>query len=344
MAYKDNKPIQRVEGEVTISGGSPTTIADGADVTQGAIADAAVVTDASGTLGGKLRGLVKWAYERMPASLGQQSIADSLSVVIASGQMISENVILEIRKGNVPGHSIISGMGEYESGTTTAGGEDVTRWAAFAPDGPARLPTPNAAGEQMTVVSDDDADNGATATGVLTVRIHYIDAAGSEQQEDLTLDGTTPVNTVATDIRFVNDFHALTVGANGVAEGNLAVYMQGGSIPNNLYSMIAAGGNMSLVPHKMVPLGKTLYLMGWHAEEAQAKRAAFRIRSTDHNGVLFPGVFLFKDAAYMNQSSSGERILHATPVPALSIVKVSHWDGSVGSDGSCGWWGILVDD
>lgn len=40
-------------------GGGPATIADGADVTQGAIADAAVVSDAPGTISAKLRGLVK---------------------------------------------------------------------------------------------------------------------------------------------------------------------------------------------------------------------------------------------------------------------------------------------
>lgn len=40
-------------------GGGPVTVADGADVTQGITTDAAVVTDANGTLSGKLRGLVK---------------------------------------------------------------------------------------------------------------------------------------------------------------------------------------------------------------------------------------------------------------------------------------------
>lgn len=39
-------------------GGGAATIADGADVTQGAISDAAVTTNATGTISGKLRGLV----------------------------------------------------------------------------------------------------------------------------------------------------------------------------------------------------------------------------------------------------------------------------------------------
>ena len=59
---------------------------NGGDVTQGAVADAAVITDANGTLSGKLRGLVKWAFERMPAALGQGTMAQSLPVAIASNQ------------------------------------------------------------------------------------------------------------------------------------------------------------------------------------------------------------------------------------------------------------------
>jgi len=50
----------------------------------GATADAVIVTDAVGTLSGKLRGLVKWAFERMPASLGQTTMSASLPVTLAS--------------------------------------------------------------------------------------------------------------------------------------------------------------------------------------------------------------------------------------------------------------------
>lgn len=70
---------------IATSGGA-TTIADGSDVAEGATTDAAVVTDVAGTVSGKLRGLVKWAFERMPASLGQKAMANSLPVVIASDQ------------------------------------------------------------------------------------------------------------------------------------------------------------------------------------------------------------------------------------------------------------------
>lgn len=52
----------------------------------GVNADTAVVTDAAGSISGKLRGLIKWAFERMPASLGQKVMTASLPVVLASDQ------------------------------------------------------------------------------------------------------------------------------------------------------------------------------------------------------------------------------------------------------------------
>jgi hypothetical protein len=67
-------------------GGGAVTIANGADVAEGATTDAAVTSDTTGTVSGKLRGLVKWAYERMPAALGQTTMTGSLPVVIASNQ------------------------------------------------------------------------------------------------------------------------------------------------------------------------------------------------------------------------------------------------------------------
>ncbi|MCP4300876.1 MAG: hypothetical protein GY783_09850 [Gammaproteobacteria bacterium] len=246
-------------------------------------------------------------------------------------------------RGNVSGVTIMSAMGEFESGNVDADGEDVCRWEDFSPSGPPRLPIPAAAGEQMTVISENNNDR-TGQNGVLTVRIHYLDATGAEQTEDITMNGTTGVNTTATNIMFVNDMYALTVGSNGVSRGNIAIYKMGDTIPNTLYNMIAKGGNKSLVPHRMVPLAKTLYVMEWHAEEAQGKRSVFRIRSTDMYGTIISGVFCFKDTVYMKQASSGALPLHATPVPALSMVKVSHWDDQAAAEGSCGWWGYLVND
>lgn len=86
-------------------GGGASTIADGADIAEGATTDGAVVTDTSGTVSGKLRGLVKWAFERMPASLGQKTMALSLPVVLSSDQ---SSIPVTLGAGSaVVGHVIV---------------------------------------------------------------------------------------------------------------------------------------------------------------------------------------------------------------------------------------------
>ncbi|MCP3980744.1 MAG: hypothetical protein GY716_15690 [bacterium] len=248
-----------------------------------------------------------------------------------------------VQLGRVPGWAVMEALGEFEGAGTDVAGEDCYRGTDFTPDGPVRLPTPAAAGEQLTVISDD-AQDGVGGTGVQNIRLEMLDASGSEFTEDLVMNGTTGVDIVATDARFVNDVYAIPpIGTGGVAAGNIAVYKKGGTVAADLYQMIAEGGNKSLVPHRMVPFGKKLLLQDWHSEEAQNKRCAFRIRSTDMNGVLLPGVFCFKGVSYIKQGATGPLRLGAI-VPALSIVKISVWPDAAGAEGSTGWWGFLVDD
>ena len=272
----------------------------------------------------------------LPVTAGQKTATNSLPVVLASdGNGATQDYRLAVQRGLISGVTVLQSFGERTSMGTTVTGEDIWRGTVTT------IPTPPAAGEQMTLVSANDADNGATATGVLTLELHYLDASGAEQTETITMNGTTPVNTAATDIRFVQFMHTLTVGSNGVAEGDISIYQVGSS--STIYCLIAQGGNQSMVTNRMVPAGKTFYLMGWHATESKNKRVAYRIRSTDRDGVLLPGVFCFKDASYLSLSASGEISVNAS-VPALSVVKVSGWPDQVGAEGSASYWGYLVDD
>ncbi len=68
-------------------GGGAVTVADGADVTQGAIADAVVAAGAAGTLSAKLRRLttdLAALLAKLPAALGITTSAGSLSIAPAS--------------------------------------------------------------------------------------------------------------------------------------------------------------------------------------------------------------------------------------------------------------------
>lgn len=78
-------PVRLTDGTAFLSA-LPITSADGTNVTLGTTTDAAEISDSPGTVTGFLRGLVKWAYERMPAALGQTTMAASVPVTIASNQ------------------------------------------------------------------------------------------------------------------------------------------------------------------------------------------------------------------------------------------------------------------
>ncbi len=263
-------------------------------------------------------------------------------------RQFTRDFLLEVTQGNIPGHRIMRGLGEREGGSNVVG-EDIWRGNDLNnyPSSPAShtvIPTPDSAGEQMTVISQNNADNGTSATGALTIGIDYLDASGNEQTTSLTMNGRTAVDLTPSDVRFVQDMYVTSVGSNTVAEGDIRIYKN--SDDTLVYSMIAGGGNMSMVPHKMVPLGKTLHLKMWVPGEAQLRRCAIRLRADCTNAVppvRQAGVFLFKSVVYLRGTSAGAIPLAYT-IPALSIVKASAFADQTGADTSVHWWGVLIDD
>ena len=96
-------------------------------------------------------------------------------------------------------------------------------------DGPTPLYVFPAAPMQMQIVSTS-ADDTAAGTGVQTIRLYYLDENYEEQQEILTLDGVTPVLTIATNILRVNKMHAGSIGSGGVAAGAISLTDVGATV------------------------------------------------------------------------------------------------------------------
>ena len=247
---------------------------------------------------------------------------------------VSEPFELDLSEGDVRGKRRFDAFGERVGMGTPTNGEDIWRGSA------AEIPLPPDAGEQMTIVSTDAGD-AVAGTGIQGIRVHYLDNLGVELTEDVVPNGVTGVDTVATNIRFVQRMHGLGVGSNGVAEGDITIHQFG--TPATVYSFIEAGGNMSMMPSRMVPAGKTLHVDWWHAEEANTRRVAFRLRATSDQGVLVAGTFLFKDVCYLNRSTSG-LLPVSFAVPEFGCVKITGWATTLLAEASCGWTGILVDN
>jgi len=244
---------------------------------------------------------------------------------------------LQVQSGLIPGVSILEAFGERDGMGTSVNGEDIWSGNELTPAASALIPIPPDAGDLMSIVCEDVNDTIA-GTGIQKIEIHYIDPDGIEQTTIVDTNG----GTVATGIlmRFVQYMHTTQVGSNGVSEGSIKIMKTGGSTATDVYNMILEGGNMSLTTNRMIPAGKTLYLQEWDNSEGNNDRVFMKIRSTDSGGVIFPRIFIFKDANIVRGSSSGQMAVAAI-CPEFSIVKVSGWPTSSGAEATAGWWGYL---
>jgi hypothetical protein len=215
-----------------------------------------------------------------------------------------------------------------------AAGEDI--WAGTA----TQLPIPPDVGEQMTVVSTS-ANDTLAGTGIQIVQLHYIDANGISLKEDINMAGLGTVNTAATNIRFVQELHAIQVGSGGVAAGNIIIYKFGAAA--TIYTQIPANTNMSLNTARMVPAGKVLLLQSWTATGGgKDKEADIRLRITSDHGVVRPRVFIFHDN--IMAFSSGVNVPYVNPIiiPAFAILKCTAYTTTVNATVQASWEGVLL--
>lgn len=119
--------------------------------------------------------------------------------------------------------------------------------------------TPQGANAQRSVNSTSASDTSA-GTGARTVTINYLTAAFVLKSETVTLNGTTAVNTVNTDIAYIESIVVATVGSGGGNAGTIQVWTTtagGGSV----WGSIAASDNQTFWAHHYVPSGVTCYLL-----------------------------------------------------------------------------------
>lgn len=231
---------------------------------------------------------------------------------------------------------VLRGYGFRLGVTVVATGNDIWPGTAVV------LPIPPDVGERMQVVSTSAAD-AAAGTGVNTIMIHYIDHLGNEQGETLTMNGVTPVGTVATDIRFVQEIHTLTAGTGLLAAGTITISTFGNA--TNIYTQIQPSTNQSLNTARMVPAGKILLITGWHASSGSASGTQsmdIRIRGTNHINLLTPRLFHFIDDFIAFNSASDRNYTQPIVAPSLAIVKCTAYANGAGADVQSSWEGVLL--
>ena len=113
--------------------------------------------------------------------------------------LTNTNFYLEVAKGNVGGHSIVNKFGHS---IATIAGDDI--WGGASPY--SFFP---AAAVLVDIVSSDANDNGTGPSGALTVLVQGLDENWDHVEEEVTLNGLTPVTTMTT--TFIRLFRAQVI-------------------------------------------------------------------------------------------------------------------------------------
>lgn len=141
--------------------------------------------------------------------------------------------------------------------------------------------TEQASNAQRSIVSAS-ANDTAAGTGARTVELTYFDQnCVGPYTEAVTLNGTTPVNTVAANICYVETLKVLTVGSGGANVGiiSLKAATAGGGAT---ITSIAVGDNRTLMAMRYVPLGNDCHVGGVsinNTSTAVGNGAAFHLRA-----------------------------------------------------------------
>ena len=242
--------------------------------------------------------------------------------------------IYDIAEGNVPNHFSHSSFGRAFNVNLT----EVELWEV---GGVYKFP---AAPMQMQVVSSSAAD-GPAGAGARQVKIYYLDANYIELTELVNLNGTTPVNTSATNILRINDLHVTDAGNNKCSAGNIDIRNLAGT---EIYSRISATRNASLQAIWTVPDGYTLYLTSWKCSAFQAKeKVSFIVLRTtsDHEGNLTAGIFMHKDIVSLYNNHAVVPFTAPVKIPSRADVKLTGYADKLDSvatisGGFEGWYEI----
>lgn len=111
-------------------------------------------------------------------------------------------------------------------------------------------------------VKSSSASDTAAGTGAQKVTINFLDTTFTLQSETVTLNGTTAVNTVSTNIAFIESMVVSQVGSGGGNVGTISI-LTGTAGSGTTWGSIAASDNQTFWAHHYVPAGVTCYLLGF---------------------------------------------------------------------------------
>jgi hypothetical protein len=269
-------------------------------------------TGGSATTSFRLQSQYSSGVATTPRSLGQKTMAESFPINIASDQStLNVNVL------STPSATPEESGFQFGTVSTAASTEVIVRRATYTEQ------TTNA---QRSIVSSSASDSSA-GTGIRTVLITYYTSTGSGPfTETITMNGTTPVNTVATNICYIEDIESVTVGSGGSAAGNIQL-RAGTAGAGATIKQISTGDNQSFDAVHYVAAGITDYITGIscsHNGTTVGSGAVFRLRKQMLNTPNVPLIQVSDFVRLYGQSSTFSRI-YQSPIIVTGPAKIELW-------------------
>jgi hypothetical protein len=165
-----------------------------------------------------------------------------------SPQICAQDYLQALAEGDITGHTPFAKYGIVTGVGDTA--KDVWEYGATQ----AAYVFPASAAKMRVVSSSTDDDGSPAGIGTQKIKIEGLTSDYSSATEEVTMDGTTPVETTTEFLRVNRSY----VSAGTPAVGNIKVYHLTNATP--IYSYISLGFTQSRACIYTVPLGKTLYI------------------------------------------------------------------------------------
>lgn len=241
-------------------------------------------------------------------TVGQKTMAASIPIVVASDQA-------PIPVTTAPGNTVPGiGIGYITTTTTTPAAVRATTY------------TEQTSNAQRSIASAS-ANDTAAGTGARTAKITYYTATFTgPYTETLTLNGTTGVNTVATNICYIEKIEVLTAGSGGANAGIITLYsaINKGGVA---IGTIAASDNRTFWAHHYVATGMILRITSvcvGHNGTTVGSGGLFVLRSTTLGVSGGIDVQVADFVRLYGQSSTITRN-YGSPIKLSGPVRVTAW-------------------
>lgn len=250
---------------------------------------------------------------------------------------------LLVARGLIPGVSSVNKFGAAPTGIQTTA-TDIWSRADATPTQQIWL-APTAARIHAIVSSDVNDDGNPVGTGARTVRIYGLKTWDlAETSEDITLDGTTPVNT-ANSYVIIHRMKVLTCGTSGPNVGTISATA---ATDSTITAVILPGDGQTEMAIYGVPSIQSFYMTRWSGEIAKASGAAadctFQLRVNENPNVQTTAFLRKNDLSVQSTGSNSIAKVFYNPIKYSGpcIIKSQAIASSADTDGKSAFDGYLI--